>query len=417
MAAETSGSQGGAKKENVAELLARLNLQEEEDDDFVWEDEVIDKIEPAMWLAIARVHTPKTFSPSALYADMRSAWNPAKPIVWRRINENLFTAQFGCLADWKKAMFDGPWLFHGHGLIMAEYDGFKHPETVKLDRLAVWAQIHKLPDNYLCDAVVRGMSKRIGEVEEIQLKLPAGFFGEYVRVRLKIDVTAKIKRFVSATKAGEKIYYQVKYEKLPTFCHNCGEFGHWYEECGDGDHDESKFEWGDFILADNRRTRLGEAGRGNMEGRGGGRSSPGGFRGRGRGRDTHEQMSSWRFNAYKGEKSDENLNVDARTGSQDAHVDDLNILGKRIAQDSNSLPGNALAIISPVGSGVLVPVSNTTHMADQFDGNGNTPAGQSVTGTLQKNANKKLKGIDGLAIVNSTHDGSGASSAEDRREQ
>ena len=50
------------------ELLARLTLQEEEEDDFVWEEELPDLMEPAQWLAIARVHTSKTFSPNASMA-------------------------------------------------------------------------------------------------------------------------------------------------------------------------------------------------------------------------------------------------------------------------------------------------------------------------------------------------------------
>ena len=56
----------------------------------MWEEELPDLMEPTKWLAIVRVHTPKTFSPNALYGDMRAAWNPAKPVAWRKIRENLF---------------------------------------------------------------------------------------------------------------------------------------------------------------------------------------------------------------------------------------------------------------------------------------------------------------------------------------
>ena len=79
--ASGSSSQGRHGKETTEELLARLNLQEEEDDDFVWEEELPDLGAPAKWLAIARVHTTRTFSPNALYGDMRAAWNPAKMVV------------------------------------------------------------------------------------------------------------------------------------------------------------------------------------------------------------------------------------------------------------------------------------------------------------------------------------------------
>ena len=290
---EASGSHGKREKESAEELLARLTLQEEEEDDFIWEEELPDMLEPAKWLAIVRVHTLKSFSPNALYNDMRAAWNPAKSVTWRKIKANLFTAQFGCLGDWNKAMAEGPWLFRDQAVIMQEYDGFKNPDAFKLDKLSVWAQIHRLPDKFLIEPAVKGLASRIGEVEEIQLKLPAGFFGEFVRVKVKIDIHSKIKRFVTAKKGEERVQYQVKYEKLPIFCFNCGEFGHWHEECGEGEHDEAKFEWGDFVMADN--FRFNTAGRGNhgpQRGRGGQWSG-----GRGRGREPYNPNQSWRFNA------------------------------------------------------------------------------------------------------------------------
>nr|XP_020172133.1 uncharacterized protein LOC109757717 [Aegilops tauschii subsp. strangulata] len=292
---ESAGSQRRKGKETAEDLLARLTLQEEEEDDFVWEEELPDSLEPAKWLAIARVHTPKSFSPNALYGDMRAAWNPARPVVWRKIKENLFTEQFGCLGDWNKAMLEGPWLFRDQAVIMEEYDGFKNPVSFKLDKLAVWAQIHRLPNNFLIEPAVRGLASRIGEVEEVQLKLLAGYFGEFVRVKIKIDINAKIKHFVTGKKGDERIKYQVKYEKLPIFCYNCGEFGHWHEECGDGEHDEMSFEWGDFLFADNVRFR--PFGRGNpapQRGRGG----PG-MGDRGRGCEQYNPDRSWRFNAQE----------------------------------------------------------------------------------------------------------------------
>ncbi|KAE8802940.1 hypothetical protein D1007_21295 [Hordeum vulgare] len=221
--AKDAGTRRREPRESVDDLLARLNLQEEEDDDFIWEEELPDLTATPKWLAIARVHTPKTFIPSVLYGDIRATWNPARPVVWWKINDNLFRAQFGCLADWNKAMSEGPWLFRGEALIMKEYDGFKKPESIQLDRITVWAHIHRLPDNFLIDQVVQGMASRIGEVEEIQLRLPAGFFGEFVHVNVSIDINAKIKIFVTQKKGDERVHYQVKYEKLPTLCFICGE--------------------------------------------------------------------------------------------------------------------------------------------------------------------------------------------------
>lgn len=58
-------------------------------------------------------------------------------------------------------------------LIIEEYDGFKKPETVKLDKIETWCQIHKLPDMVLKrEQFVKNMAARIGEVLELQISFP-----------------------------------------------------------------------------------------------------------------------------------------------------------------------------------------------------------------------------------------------------
>src|SRR4051812_7087777 len=118
-----SSNQGG-DVQGAGDMLDRLTLQDDELDDLVWEEEPdMAEVRPK-WLALCRLLTSKSFSQGALIGDMKAAWNPAHPVVWRRINPNLFSIQFNCLGDWNKAMHKGPWDFNGYAVILAEYDGF-----------------------------------------------------------------------------------------------------------------------------------------------------------------------------------------------------------------------------------------------------------------------------------------------------
>lgn len=359
-------------------------------------------------------------------------------------------------------------------LIIEEYDGFTNPESVKLDKIETWCLIHKLPDGVLKNKqFVENMAKRIGEVLELQIVLPSGFVGEFIRARVKLNVNKKLTRFVSFTKSGKTEFYQVKFEKLPVFCYMCGILGHWHEECGTGEHTEKDLEWGPFIMA----PRRGRGGRGRGSGRGSGRGGHGTDevngtndpfgRGRGagfaehgqrhgRGRDGIAPAGNWGFNqAYQGDmKEGENdINNGQALISQDARVtdvrswrfnaqdlaaagretggvselgaekeqqkDDLNVLGKRVAEDSGSLPaGSAVADIFDKNSGAIVPLGNTSVIIDQFEAPEEELPNNNITGTPQKNVNKKkLKGGDGMAVDSTTASGSAASMAEDRRGQ
>jgi hypothetical protein len=86
--------------------------------------------------------------------------------------------------------------------------------------------VERVDDNFLKEQVLKGMCHHVGEVKEVHIKLLVGFVGSFVRIKVKLNVNKKLSRFASITKDGKKEYYQVKYEKLPDFCGNCGMIGH-----------------------------------------------------------------------------------------------------------------------------------------------------------------------------------------------
>lgn len=195
--------------DSIGDLLDHLTLQDDELDNIMWGDEIDAPEVRPKWLALCHLLTNKSFNQSALIGDMKAAWNPTEPVVWRRIKPNLFLIQLNCLGYWNKAMHKGL------------------PEKVKLDRLETWAHIHRLPDGVLnSKSFLQNLASRIGEVQEVQVTLPNGFVGEFIRARVRLDVSKKLTRVVQFTKAGEREKYRVNFEKLPTFCYACGLMGH-----------------------------------------------------------------------------------------------------------------------------------------------------------------------------------------------
>lgn len=448
----------GEEKEDPSNLLERLTLQEDEIDDLVWEDEIdTDEIKPK-WLALGRLLTAKTYSHSALIADMRASWNPAQAVVWRRINANLFSIQFNCLGDWNKAIHRGPWDFHGYALILTEYDGFSNPEKVKLDRLETWCQIHRLPDGVLKSSkFLENLASRIGDVQEVQVTLPNGFVGEFVRVRVKLDVHKKLTRVVCITKAGETEKYRVKFEKLPTFCYACGIMGHWHEECGTGEYDATKFEWGPFLLASRSGGGSGRNGRGSGASRGQGHgarqergddpddqnNSPFG-RGRGAGLSGYDKGTrlgtaggganqSWRFNHLFQNDGSGKTNEGMNLSAQDVRASDgneaaalgmeldpkgeaLNVLGKRSAQEVVPTVKATTEVVD--NSGAIVPAGFTAGIIDQFEGADKDPSVNDLSNTPRKSEyKKKFKGVDGTAVDSASTSDLAASVREDRQSQ
>jgi hypothetical protein len=82
-----------------------------------------------------------------------------------------------------------------------------------------------LPIGYRTDNLIRNLTERkvgkgIGLVET-----NVNGMGNFVRVWVKLHVTAPLARFVTVSRAGQREFYQVKYEKMPKFCGACGLVG------------------------------------------------------------------------------------------------------------------------------------------------------------------------------------------------
>lgn len=272
---------------------------------------------------------------------------------------------------------------------------------------------------------------------------------------MKLDVNKKLTRAVGITKGGATEKYLVKFEKLPTFCNACGFMGYWHEECGTGEHDESKFECGSFLLANKRGRGGGRGGRDAADrqsngegdytnrGRGFGRST-----GRGRGNNNPQtEMNTervapviWRHNyVYNKDVVHGGLDGENVTSSENQDVVTAttgdNILGKRTAENSNIVPpsertSNAVsdpktALVPFAGSkSPKSPESATVvEKVNMFEGDmEEDERNTTLVDTPQKNANRKrLKGREGQAVnsnQNLTNETGSATPLEgDRREQ
>ncbi|KAE8766909.1 hypothetical protein D1007_61800 [Hordeum vulgare] len=240
----------GAAAGPVVLTVAPLDLHEEEFDDVIVEEEAPELADEIPWLALARVQTNKNFSQAAFFKDTRAAWNTVKPVRCRPIGANLFVIQAHCLGDWDRIMSPGPWLFRNMAMIFAPYDGYSEATDVPMVHMPIWLQIHKLPNGYCRADVVEKLLRSSREI--LETRIARNSRGDYIRVRVKHDVTRPLTKFVSIVKGKVRTVYAVRYEKLARFCKACVIIGHDHKECGNGVHEERDLKFGDYLYADPR---------------------------------------------------------------------------------------------------------------------------------------------------------------------
>jgi hypothetical protein len=282
-----------------------MGIDEDDFDDLVFEEDEAAPKQGIKWMALLKVHSANQFSPISFEQHMHNAWSPAQRVEFNHLEGNMFTIQCFCLGDWLKITEEGPWLFRQNAVCIEEYDGFAAPETIDLNHIVTWIQIHKLPVGYRNKAFIKNLTeKKVGQVLKVETDVNG--MGNFVRVRVRLDVRNVLTRAVSISRNKEREIYLIQYEKIPKFCGACGYFGHSYLECGTGEHDESKLKWGDFLKAD-WDTWHGRSFGARGGGRGGGRTGRGreGFGG-GVGRDPSGRggpVMPWRHNALFDPKS------------------------------------------------------------------------------------------------------------------
>jgi hypothetical protein len=256
------------------------------------------------------------------------------------------------------------------------------PDLIDLNFFETWVQIHKLPIGYRNDTFVKNLTeKKVGKVTKVELDSMG--MGNFVRVRVRLDVRKVLARFVSIVRGGARELYQMQYEKIPKFCGDCGLFGHSHLECGSGEHVEEDLKWGEFLKADwdtwHGRGMNSARGRG----RGGARVGRGISDQRGRG----YPMVPWRHNApnmgYKPEDPDLKDTATSPGKEKDMDLDKGNL--------TNPLTKRGL-ILTDMDNVAIIrnEQSNINSMEIATDNNGFGSA-KDATGLEEKDRNKRSK--------------------------
>ncbi|KAE8810900.1 hypothetical protein D1007_12247 [Hordeum vulgare] len=102
-----SAKAGPPEIDDVQLLMKELGLREEDMDDVVF-DETEASMEVARWIALARVNSARTYSQYWFFRNTRSAWDLAHKVLFKTLEDNLYTVQFSCLGYWERVTQEGP---------------------------------------------------------------------------------------------------------------------------------------------------------------------------------------------------------------------------------------------------------------------------------------------------------------------
>jgi hypothetical protein len=149
-------------------------------------------------------------------------------LEFRSLGTNIFLAEFANQFDRDRVLGGSPWHISKHGVLLKFFDPLVKPSDVIFDRLSLWARIFKLPFGLMNDTRGKELAGNLGKVEAMDVDSKGRAWGDFLRVRVAINVLEPVMRCVSvfSQKRKTKEIFQVMYERLPIYCFSCGLIGH-----------------------------------------------------------------------------------------------------------------------------------------------------------------------------------------------
>lgn len=118
---------------------------------------------------------------------------------------------------------------------MEELDGLTPPSRMKFDSAAFWIRMYNLLMVYMEREMGFKLGATVGKVEDADTDVDGTGWGEYLRVRVHVNLEKPIPRGRTLKLKDKSYWMPFQYEKVPKFCFSCGVISHGPPGCLKGD--------------------------------------------------------------------------------------------------------------------------------------------------------------------------------------
>lgn len=120
-------------------------------------------------------------------------------------------------------------------VVVADFDGSKTVEEMQFTTIPIWVRVTKMPLGLMNKEHGEAIGDLVGEFMEMDVEDGESAVGQFLRVKVKLDIKKPLMRGVTLTverDGGEKeVWCPLMYEFLPDFCYTCVVIGHVDKMC------------------------------------------------------------------------------------------------------------------------------------------------------------------------------------------
>lgn len=124
-----------ASLDNINEQLAGINIEDEENEELIFDDELVEDSNKFELCLVGRFVTEKSINTRAMKTKLADVWRPARGISIKDLKLGIFLFQFYHVEDLQWVLNGGPWSFDGAMLIVSTIKKGEDPCMVPLFEL------------------------------------------------------------------------------------------------------------------------------------------------------------------------------------------------------------------------------------------------------------------------------------------
>ncbi|KAJ8449479.1 LOW QUALITY PROTEIN: hypothetical protein Cgig2_002276 [Carnegiea gigantea] len=179
----------------------------------------------------------------------KNVWKPAKDLVIKEVDKNLFSFQYFATVDMEFASNKGPWAFDGCTVLLKRITRMEQLSEITLDTARFWVKAYDLLGLKQTSSFAKFLGNNIGKFIGCD---KASLGGVDRSVNHQVDVKSE----------GKAIWITFKFVKLADFCYACGRLGHTYKGCAlfDAGVREGELQYGPQLRASPLKSKRQNAG-------------------------------------------------------------------------------------------------------------------------------------------------------------
>ncbi|KAM0963530.1 hypothetical protein FF1_022638 [Malus domestica] len=172
----------------------RLRLSEVKEIKVEFSDTVKERLKLSKFFMVGKVFTTRKLCSHIVMGVIKELWLLKVAVEAMAIGEDMIHFSFNSKDDMRTVLNGKLWLFKRSLLMLAEVRGMEVPASVLLDEHEFLVQIHGLSPSLMLVSMGETLRAVIGKVVKVDCDHNGCCVGEFLRVRVGVDVSLPLKR-------------------------------------------------------------------------------------------------------------------------------------------------------------------------------------------------------------------------------